>query len=390
MAGRSKTAIKLAPPPDQVPAQSTAKYKRVFEYLHGHIQSGMLKAGDRLPSEAELGRLFDASRITVAKAVLDLQRMGLVSRRPGAGTHVLSPHLAEGRNFGLLIPELGLTEIFEPICHGMMRSPFARPDALLWGNASATVGEAAREADQTVNSFIRQKVAGVFFAPMELSGDKDSTNRRIARDLERAQIPVVLLDRCYMPYPERSPHDLVGVDNRRAGYIAATHLLRLGVRRLAFLGEALAAGTVDARITGFYEALRRHGVAPEKDPAWRGSPQDEALVQELLETLKPEAIVCANDLTAARLMQTLIALGVRIPEQVRIVGMDDVKYASLLPVPLTTIHQDCAGIGMAAMATMLERLEHPELPVRDVTVPTSLVVRRSCGAHLGVAAESRA
>jgi DNA-binding LacI/PurR family transcriptional regulator len=102
-----------------------------------------------------------------------------------------------------------------------------------------------------------------------------------------------------------------------------------------------------------------------------------------LETLRPEAIVCGNDLTAARLMQTLLALGVRIPEEVRIVGMDDVKYASLLPVPLTTVHQDCAGIGVVAMATMLERLEHPELPVRDVTVPTKLVVRRSCGAHLG-------
>jgi len=71
MAGTRKSAIKLAPPPDQVPAQATAKYRRVFEYLHGHIQSGMLKAGDRLPSEAELGKLFDASRITVAKAVLD-------------------------------------------------------------------------------------------------------------------------------------------------------------------------------------------------------------------------------------------------------------------------------------------------------------------------------
>jgi GntR family transcriptional regulator of arabinose operon len=388
MAGRGKTAVKLAPPPDQIPAQSTSKYRRVFEYLHGHIQSGMLKAGDRLPSEAELGKLFDASRITVAKAVLDLQRMGLVSRRPGAGTHVLAPHLAEGRNFGLLIPELGLTEIFEPICHGMMRSSFARPDALLWGNASGTAGETAKEADQTVNSFIRQKVAGVFFAPLELSGDKDSTNRRIARDLERAQIPLVLLDRCYMPYPERSAHDLVGVDNRRAGYMATTHLLQLGVRRLAFLGEAQAAGTVDARIAGFYEALRRHGNEAEKDPAWRGSPLDEGFVRKLLDTLRPEAVVCANDLTAARLMQTLIGLGVRIPEQVRIVGMDDVKYSSLLPVPLTTIHQDCAGIGMAAMATMLQRLEHPELPVRDVTVPTRLVVRRSCGAHLGVAAET--
>jgi DNA-binding LacI/PurR family transcriptional regulator len=243
----------------------------------------------------------------------------------------------------------------------------------------------AREAEQMLSSFIRQKVAGVFFAPLELSGDKDATNRRIVRDLERAQIPMVLLDRCYMPYPERSAHDLVGVDNRRAGYMATTHLLRLGVRRFAFLGEATAAGTVDARITGFHEALRKFGVAPEQDPVRRGSPQDEALVRKLLDDLKPQAIVCANDLTSARLMQTLIGLGVRIPEEVRVVGMDDVKYASLLPVPLTTIHQDCAGIGMVAMATMLERLEHPELPVRDITVPTSLVVRRSCGAHLGSA-----
>jgi GntR family transcriptional regulator, arabinose operon transcriptional repressor len=351
--------------------------------LHGHIQSGALKSGDRLPSEAELGKLFGASRITVAKAVLDLQRMGLVSRRPGAGTHVLAPRQAEGRTFGLLIPELGLTEIFEPICHGMMRSAFARPDALLWGNASISVGETAREAEQMLNSFIRQRVAGVFFAPLELSGEKDAANRRIARDLERAQIPIVLLDRCYMPYPERSAHDLVGVDNRRAGYTAAAHLLSLGVRRLTFLGEANAAHTVDARITGFHEALRKFGVHPEQDPVWRGSPQDEALVRRLLDEARPEAIVCANDLTAARLMQTLIGLGVRIPEEVRIVGMDDVKYAGLLPVPLTTIHQDCAGIGMVAMATMLERLEHPELPVRDITVPTSLMVRRSCGAHLG-------
>jgi DNA-binding LacI/PurR family transcriptional regulator len=102
-----------------------------------------------------------------------------------------------------------------------------------------------------------------------------------------------------------------------------------------------------------------------------------------MDVQRPEGIVCANDLTAARLMQTLLSLGMRIPDEVRIVGMDDVKYASLLPVPLTTIHQDCAGIGAVAMATMLERLEHPELPVRDVLVPTKLVVRRSCGAHLG-------
>jgi len=377
-----KSAIKLSPPAAN-PADTTAKHKRVFDYLHAAIQSGALKAGDRLPSEAELGKLFDASRITVAKAVLDLQRLGLVTRRPGAGTHVLAQDHPTGRTFGLLIPELGLTEIFEPICHGMMRSPFARPDALLWGRTSTTVGESAKEAEQMADSFIKQRVAGVFFAPLELVGEKDAANKRIVRALERAQIPMVLLDRCFMPYPERSAHDLVGVDNRRAGYKATAHLLGLGARRLAFLGEVSSAGTVDGRITGFHEALRRHGIRPEQEPAWRGSPLDEPFVKRMLDTLKPEAIVCGNDLTAARLMQTLLTLGVRIPEEVRIVGMDDVKYASLLPVPLTTIHQDCAGIGVVAMATMLERLEHPELPVRDIQVPTRLVVRKSCGAHLG-------
>ena len=382
MAGSRKLASKITPPPEVDPANRQSKYRRVFEHLLSSIQSGQLKPGDRLPSEAELGKLFDASRITVAKAVLDLQRMGLVTRRPGAGTHVQGHRRADGHTFGLLIPELGLTEIFEPICNGMMRTQFSRPDSLLWGNAATSPRESAKEAEQLVQSFIMQKVAGVFFAPLELISDKDTANRRIARTLERAQIPVVLLDRCYMPWPERSAHDLVGIDNRRAGYVAAAHLLSLGVRRILFFGEADSANTVDARIAGFYEALRLHGVVPEHDPIWRGSAQDEPFVRRMLETSRPEGIVCANDLTAARLMQTLLALGVAIPEQVRIVGMDDVRYASLLPVPLTTIHQDCAGIGAAAMATMLQRIEHPELPIRDVLVPFRLVVRRSCGAHL--------
>lgn len=377
-----RLASKLGPPPESDPGVPLSKHRRVFDHLLASIQSGELKPGDRLPSEAELGKLFNASRITVAKAVHDLQRMGLVTRRPGAGTHVLAEDRPSGRTFGLLIPELGLTEIFEPICHGMMRTHFARPDALLWGNSSVSVQDSAKAAEQMVQSFISQRVAGVFFAPLELTSEKDTANRRIARALDRAQIPFVLLDRCYMPYPERSAHDLVGVDNRRAGYIATTHLVEHGARRLVFFGEESAANTVDARITGFYEALRSHGIKPDWNPVWRGSPQEEGFVRGMIDAARPEAIVCANDLTAARLMQTLLGLGLRIPEDVRIVGMDDVRYANLLPVPLTTIHQDCAGIGAVAMATMLERLEHPELPIRDVLVPVRLVVRRSCGAHL--------
>jgi len=359
------------------------KHQVVFDYLHSSIQSGTYKPGDRLPSEAELCTMFDASRITVAKAVLELQRMNLVTRRPGAGTHVQTRQQTNGYSFGLLIPELGKTEIFEPICHGMMRSPFARPDALLWGNVSGGSGEdPAEEAEQMAHYFLAQKVSGVFFAPLELIPEKDVVNRRIMRLLERAKIPTVLLDRCYLPYPERSAHDLVGIDNRRAGYMATEHLLKLGVTRLAFVAEASGISTVDARITGFHEALRRYGVGPDSDPVWFGDVHDQTFVSRMLAGSNPQGIVCANDMTAARLMQSLLALGLRIPQDVRIVGMDDVRYANLLPVPLTTMHQNCASIGIIAMATMLERLEHPDLPTRDVLLPTRLVVRRSCGAHL--------
>ena len=80
-------------------------------------------------------------------------------------------------------------------------------------------------------------------------------------------------------------------------------------------------------------------------------------------------------------MAGLVSLGIRVPEQMRIVGIDDVKYSSLLPVPLTTQHQNCADIGAMAMVTMLQRVEKPELPTRDILLQTHTVVRKSCGTH---------
>lgn len=69
--------------------------------------------------------------------------------------------------------------------------------------------------------------------------------------------------------------------------------------------------------------------------------------------------------------------GVRVPEDVRVAGVDDLKYASLLSVPLTTIHQPCEALGRAAVETMLQRLQHPDRPARDVLVDFRLVVRGS-------------
>jgi DNA-binding LacI/PurR family transcriptional regulator len=102
----------------------------------------------------------------------------------------------------------------------------------------------------------------------------------------------------------------------------------------------------------------------------------------MMEKERPDGIVCTNDVTAARIMGTLVSMGLRIPEDIRMVGVDDVSYAKFLPTPLTTLRQDCAEIGAVAIATMLDRLKYPKRPVHDVLVRCDLIVRESCGTTL--------
>jgi DNA-binding LacI/PurR family transcriptional regulator len=282
-------------------------------------------------------------------------------------------------SFGLLIPDLGETEIFEPICQGMMASPLAREHALVWGSLPAAETSKDARAWQLCRQYIDRGVSGVFFAPLELAGGMTDVNKRIADALDAAQIPVVLLDRTVAPYPRRGHHDLVGIDNRRAGYVITEHLLRLGARRIAFVAERHTAATVDAREAGYREALYAWQAPVERSFVHRLDPEDAGDVRALMERTAPDAIVCANDRTAARLMRTLLRLDYRVPRDVRLVGIDDVEYASLLPVPLTTLRQPTRQIGDAALTAMLERVSRKDLPARDILLHADLVIRESCG-----------
>ena len=368
-------------------AVETPKHRQVYRALEGEILGGRWKEGDRLPSEADLVRQFGASRITVGRAVRDLQRAGLVERRAGSGTYVRTKRGTAALSFGLLIPDLGETEIFEPICQGMMASPLAREHALVWGSQQGGGGSKEERAWELCRQYIDRRVSGVFFAPLELTATKDEVNLRIAQALDDARIPIVLLDRTVVPYPKRGHHDLVGIDNRRAGYVITEHLLRLGSRRIAFVGVDNAAATVDARASGYREALTAWE-GPDRAFVRRIDPADAATVRGLMESVRPDAIVCANDWTAARLMRTLLELGHTVPGDVRLVGIDDVEYAKLLPVPLTTLRQPTRQIGAAAMAAMLDRVAGGDLPTRDILLHGTLIVRRSCGAPEGQRGEA--
>jgi DNA-binding LacI/PurR family transcriptional regulator len=349
----------------------TPKYQVVLDALRHDIAAGRYHGGQKLPSEAALVQRFGVSRITAGRALSELARQGLIDRVAGSGTYLrAAPRAKEGLVFGLVIPNLGETEIFEPICQAIAAAPEAAGHALLWAH-SDTRAPREEQAPALAAQCIARKVAGVFFAPLEFSPRSAEINRRVMKMLQDAGIAVVLLDR--RP-DEDSRCDLAGIDNHRAGRIATRHLIGLGARQIGFLGYRDQASTVRLRISGYRDALGDSQLSR----IFLLPPQDQ--LEPPPEARDCDALVCANDRVAGRLMHALIARGVRIPGEVRIVGIDDVNYASLLPVPLTTVHQPCREIGEAALGLMLARLDRPKIPAREVLVDCELVIRKSCGA----------
>jgi GntR family transcriptional regulator of arabinose operon len=356
-------------------ANGLPKYRQILDDLRREIQIGRHKPGDRLPSEADLGTKYEVSRLTIQRVLKELQIEELIERRAGSGTYVRRRTEVAGHLFGLLIPGLGETEIFEPICQGMGRAGRSGGHALLWGDTA--YGSAGREhqARQLCADYIDRKVSGVFFAPIEFIPNKDEVNLSIAEALSLAGIPIVLLDRCIKAYPERSRFDLVGIDNRRIGCRVTNYLLSQGAQRPIFFDRPHSAPTVASRAQGFRDAFPQGEVV-------HGDPADRDLVRELMERHKADGFVSANDETAAKLMQTLEGIGYRVTDAVKITGIDDVKYASLLTVPLTTMKQPCMELGEMAIHLMLSRIAQPDLPARDLLLDCKLVVRQSCGEKL--------
>src|SRR6201996_4574166 len=160
------------------------KYQKLFESLKSDIISGRFRPGQKLPSETALVNRTGASRITVGRAIRELQNIGLVDRIAGSGTYVRQPDAASNRPhlFGLLIPDLGETEIFEPICQSIANAPESTEHALLWGHCDPNA-EKGLQAWRLCQQYLAKKVSGVFFAPLEFEPDSEKANKRILQAL---------------------------------------------------------------------------------------------------------------------------------------------------------------------------------------------------------------
>ncbi len=358
------------------------KHHLVFEALKNEIIAGKYKEGERFPTEWELVGRFGYSRPTVTRALRDLQADGFLERRQGSGTFLTAGKRLLKGYFGMIIPSHGSIEIFTPICAAISTYSQDFGYTLLFGHASAeTFEEQEKRLLELCAQYIRQKVAGVFLEPLlELKPEHETVNRKILKTFEASRIPVVLLDRDIVHFPLRSAYDLVGIDNLSAGYRLADHLIRNGARKIIFMTHQQLAPTVQQRIAGMCDALINAGIPWDVSTIAYGNAGDRSFVRSVIgKTRKnrPDAVICANDTTALQLISTLAELGLRVPEDIRITGFDDVQHAKLVSPALTTVRQPCAEIGTLAAKTLIRRILDPNTPPHTILLHAPLVVRKS-------------
>jgi DNA-binding LacI/PurR family transcriptional regulator len=174
--------------------------------------------------------------------------------------------------------------------------------------------------------------------------------------------------------------DQVMVDDYQGGYLAGDYLLRLNHRRIGCIN--LSSSYEATRFVGFRQALREAGIElTAEDLAFGNGRYDSGYkaMQELYQR-RPDltAVFVFNDLMALGAMNALRTLGKHVPEDLSIIGYDDIFYTSAFEPTLTTIAQPITRIGQECIARLLERIQEPEKPPTHITLPTALVERRSC------------
>lgn len=231
--------------------------------------------------------------------------------------------------------------------------------------------EPGESADKTVEAFLQYRVDGVILAAVSLSSNWITA-------CERAGVPIILYNR----FEEDPRVSAVSVDNTGGARLAAEFLVRGGHRRIAYIAGLETTTTQRQREAGFRQALASLGV-PLFDRAlgnYEIEPAREAARQLLRRPAdeRPDAIFACSDQMALAVMDVArFELGLRIPEDVSIIGFDDVPQASWPSYALTTIHQSAEESVELAVETLLERIEQPAAPIRRKSVPVQLVVRGS-------------
>ncbi|HEY4383827.1 MAG TPA: substrate-binding domain-containing protein, partial [Ktedonobacteraceae bacterium] len=221
--------------------------------------------------------------------------------------------------------------------------------------------------DRYIEVLASAPVAGVIIVPVY--------ERMKALDLLRErQVPIVVVDQNI-----RDPSiDTVRIDNVLAAKEAANHLLAQGYRRIGIITGHKTAATANERLQGYRQALREAGLSEDAALEYRGSFTEETGERStcLLLDQHIDALLATNNMITVGAVRALYARQKRIPEDVALVGFDEVPWAPDF-ISITTITQPAYELGRTSALRLIQRLRQPDAPRHEIVLPHKLIVRRS-------------
>ncbi len=338
-------------------------YKSVQDSLVGAIRSGHFHPGQRIPSTKELSRQLSVSLVTAHRALQELVADGFLERSQGRGTFVVERATAVAkRKFGLVLHrEASMADYYHSqILEGMRQA--GRDDAI--DLLILQFGEQPREA---CDGFLLINPRAE-----EIEQFSQKTTRGVPRLVVGARSH--LEDVCS-----------VDVDNVDLARQAVEHLDRLGHRRIGYVGSADDLSNNRDRREGFRRTFKRLQL-PQSErhtidaASWRLSNDEKMALNRLLAGKdRPTALLAGGYYLALDVYAAVALNGLRIPQDISIVGVDDPPSAAHLSPPLTTLRQPLVQLGHSAVTILRDAIEH-DRPMNDQTLRPELVIRESSSA----------
>jgi LacI family transcriptional regulator len=332
----------------------------------------------RPPTILDVASQAGVSKSTVSNVVRGLpgvsdatrERVRLAIDELGYRPNVLARQLVQQRTsiLGVVVGDLG-NPFFAEMAKSVERHAVARGYTAMFCN---TEGDSQSEI-AGVETLLEYRVAGIVF--LAFSGD----SRTMQKTLEH-QVPVVFVS-CSAEWG-----DVVSVDDTSGGKLGTNHLIDAGHKRIAYLSiPELEDQSDHARYRGYCEALSEAGLGPPTRISWR-PPSDRADVGaincKLLEVFsgseRATAVFASNDVAAIALQEFADRVNLRVPQDLSIVGFDDVPMAGLARIALTTVAQPRDELAKLGIDTIADRIERKlKGPPRTTLVDVNLVARRS-------------
>lgn len=354
-------------------------YKTIYATVKEDILKGVYPTGTLLPTELNLADRYGVSRPTISKVYNQLQEEGYVNKKKGLGTIVLfKKNATKTLTFGLLLSGAGESEIFSVINDQILKQSEKIQFNCLWEGATASNAEIRRNLIETCcDNYIEKKVDGIFFSPLERVADANQINHIICDKIQQAGIPLVLIDRDIVPIPQKSPFDVVCLDNYSAGSIMAQHLIEAGCKQIHFFYRPDSAYSVRIRFLAVKDTVQENGLIFAENNDYCGNPEDLEFVKKIPVIKGETGIICANDSTAAVLMSSLETAGYKIGSDLLICGYDDMKYSQHLKCPLTSFIQPCKEIANNSIELMMRRIKNNDREPISVYLNGQIITRES-------------